>query len=119
METIEEKMIMRKLIPRLNYTFGFKDILFSLVSLFKSKCDMNFLNALFETDKIYFVNHARTGLRMLLNSMSLPANANIGVQAYNCHTVFNAIKYAGYHPIFIDIDADFRIDIADLVNKRR
>ena len=119
MEINEEKMTLAKLIPRLNYSFSFKDFLYSVLSLSQSKLDLNFLNALYETREIYFVNHARTGLRLLLNSLSLPANARIGVQVYNCYTVFNAICQAGYHPIFIDIDTNFRIDMIDLEKKSK
>jgi perosamine synthetase len=106
------------LIPRLNYKFGVNDFFYSLYGIVKSDLNTCFLNSLFDTEHIYFTNHARTGLRLLLNSMELPPNARIGVQAYNCHTVFNAIKIAGFQPVFIDINSDFRINVEDLDKKK-
>jgi dTDP-4-amino-4,6-dideoxygalactose transaminase len=110
---------MLKLIPRLNYSFSLEETVFSLIGIFSSKNGNGYLTSLFETEHIYFINHARTGLRILLNSLSLPLNAKIGVQAYNCHTVFNAIHKAGYQPVFIDIDRDFRMDLSDLEKKKK
>jgi perosamine synthetase len=107
-----------QLYPRLNYEYGIKDILYSLVGIFKKKAGTEFLQTLFGTQHIYFVNHARTGLRLVLGSLQLPSNAKIGVQVYNCQTVFNAIRLAGFQPIFIDVNNDFRICIDDLERKK-
>lgn len=106
------------LIPRLNYKFSLKDLINSLYGVFKAKYNTEFINQLFNNEHIYFTNHARTGLRMLLNSLDLKPKARIGVQIFNCHTVFNAIKIAGFIPVFIDVDSDFRINIEDLEKKR-
>lgn len=66
-----------------------------------------------------FVNHARTGLRMALSALQLPANSKVGVGMYNCYTVMNAIKIAGYIPVFIDVTNDFRLDSRDLTKKKK
>ena len=92
------------LIPRLNYGFSISDLGISLLSLIRSNFNVTPLINLFKTEKIYFVNHARTGLRLLLNSLELPRNARIGIQILNCDSVFTAIVKAGYIPIFIDIN---------------
>lgn len=106
------------LTPRLNYSYSLKDFWYSLISFLKSKTIIKRLNCLFETDQIYYVNHARTGLRMALNSIQLPQNARIGVQCYNCKTVFHAVKLAGFKPVFIDTNFDFQICLSDLEKKR-
>lgn len=106
------------LVPRLNYHFGLKDLFYSFRGAFSKRSDTQFLNFWFKSGQFYFTNHARTGLRLLLNSLQLPQNAKIGVQVYNCHTVFEAIHLSGYSPIFIDVDFNFRIDIKDLERKK-
>lgn len=111
-------MIIPYLVPRLNYKFSLSDFVISLYGIFKTDPDMTFMNSLFGSGNIYFVNHARTGLRLLLTSLQLGPNAKIGVQAYNCHTVFKAIQNAGLNPIFIDVNSDFQIDTCDLERKK-
>lgn len=110
-------MILPHLIPRLNYHFGFTDLLYSLKGLINQPLKIDYINNLYLTDKIYYLNHARSGLRLLLSSLSLPQNARIGVQVYNCRTVFNAIRMAGCTPIFIDINQGLHINIRDLEKK--
>jgi len=105
------------LVPRLNYSFGFKNFIYSLYSIYKPRTDTKFISAFFENKHVFYVNHARTGLRLALNSLNLRADARIGVQIYNCHTVFNAIKLAGFKPVFIDITNDFKISLSDLIKK--
>lgn len=69
---------------------------------------------LFSTNSnIYHTINARTGLQVLLSSIS-KISLNIGVQAFTCNTVFQAIKNAGHKIIFLDIDNDFKLDLADL-----
>ena len=61
----------------------------------------------------YLLNHARTGIVMALRA-SLPEGGRVGVVAYNCHTVANAVENAGCTPIFIDVTEDLHIDIASI-----
>lgn len=58
----------------------------------------------------YLVNHARTGIVMALRA-ALPKGGRVGVVAYNCHTVANAVVNAGCKPFFVDVTEDLRIDI--------
>lgn len=58
----------------------------------------------------YLVNHARTGIVMALRA-TLPKGGRVGVVAYNCHTVANAVVNAGCKPFFVDVTEDLRIDI--------
>ena len=61
----------------------------------------------------YLVNHARTGIVMALRA-TLPKGGRVGVVAYNCHTVANAVVNAGCKPFFVDVTEDLRIDVASV-----
>ena len=58
----------------------------------------------------YLLNHARTGIIMALRA-ALPKGGRVGVVAYNCHTVANAVVNAGCTPFFVDLTEDLKIDI--------
>ncbi len=109
---------MFKLIPRLNYKYSLRDAAISISGLFRKNIDASALNKMFKNDNIYFVNHARTGIRIALNSLKLKPGSRVGVQAFNCYTVFSAIKRAGFEPVFIDINYNCQIDIDDLKSKK-
>jgi dTDP-4-amino-4,6-dideoxygalactose transaminase len=89
----------------------------SFIGIFRSNLNTGQISKLFNNNDIYFINHARTGLRLLLNSFNLPPNARIGMQILNCHTVIAAIVKAGYKPIFIDIDDSLTMSLEDLKRK--
>ena len=61
----------------------------------------------------YLVNHARTGIVIVLRA-ALPNGGRVGVVAYNCHTVANAVVQAGCEPSFVDVTDDLTIDIATI-----
>ena len=65
----------------------------------------------------FLINHARSGLLLALQSLNLPQGSRVGVMAYNCHTVMNAVEQAGCEVVFIDVDDDLRIDLNDLEMK--
>ena len=85
--------------------------------LFKNALKIDSLKQYFGNDTIFLTNQARTGLRILLNSLGLKIGDRIGVQAFNCNTVFSAINKAGFNAVFIDINSNFTIDVDDLKNK--
>lgn len=58
----------------------------------------------------YLLNHARTGIVMALRAV-LPKGGKVGVMAYNCHTVANAVVNAGSTPVFVDVREDLRINV--------
>lgn len=58
----------------------------------------------------YMLNHARTGIVMALRA-ALPKGGRVGVVAYNCHTVANAVVNAGCTPFFADVTEELRIDV--------
>lgn len=61
----------------------------------------------------YLLNHARSGIVMALRA-ALPAGGKVGVVAYNCHTVANAVEQAGCTPVFVDVTEDLHIDLQHL-----
>ena len=61
----------------------------------------------------YLLNHARSGIVMALRA-ALPEGGRVGVVAYNCHTVANAVVESGCTPIFIDVTEDLHMDVQHL-----
>lgn len=108
------------LIPKFNYDYSCSDLLSGLKALFRPFPNAAVIGKYFGSSHVYFTNYARTGLRLILSSLSsvkASEQLRIGVQVYNCLTVFQAIKKAGHIPVFIDINADFTMDAEDLENK--
>ena len=66
----------------------------------------------------FLLNHARSGILLALKALDLPAGSGVGVMAYNCHTVFNAVSQAGYTPVFLDVTDSLTLDRNDLDRKR-
>lgn len=56
------------------------------------------------------LNYARSGIVLSLRAC-LPNGGNVGVIAYNCHTVANAVVNAGCTPVFLDVNEDLTLDI--------
>ena len=67
----------------------------------------------------FLLNHARSGILLALQALALPVGSGVGVMAYNCHTVFNAVHQAGYQPVFLDVTDALVLDLDDLAKKRR
>ncbi len=65
------------------------------------------------SDNEFLLNHARSGIIMALKVV-LPSGGKVGVVAYNCHTVANAVCNAGCEPVFVDVTEDLIIDINHL-----
>ena len=61
----------------------------------------------------YLLNHARSGIVMALRA-ALPKGGRVGVVAYNCHTVANAVVEAGGTPIFVDVTEELHVDVQHL-----
>lgn len=61
----------------------------------------------------YLLNHARSGIILALRA-ALPKGGRVGVVAYNCHTVVNAVEQSGCTPVFVDVTEDLHIDIQHL-----
>lgn len=67
----------------------------------------------------FLVNHARTGLLIALQALGLKRNDRVGVMAYNCHTVADAVVQAGCKPVFIDVTDALQLDKQDLHKKSK
>ena len=63
----------------------------------------------------YMLNHARTGIVMALRA-AMPQGGRVGVVAYNCHTVANAVMESGCTPVFIDVTEELHISLQHLAN---
>lgn len=68
-------------------------------------------------DNEFLFNHARSGLLLALRALNLPQDSGVGVMAYNCHTVMNAVAQAGCKPVFIDVNDELKLDLDDLQRK--
>ena len=66
----------------------------------------------------YLLNHNRSGLLLALKALRLPKGSMVGVMAYNCHTVMNAVEDAGYKVVFLDVTRDLTLDLNDLCKKK-
>ena len=65
----------------------------------------------------FLLNHARTGIYVVLQTLHLPPNAKIAVMTYNCNSVMAAIAKAGYNIVFVDITEKLQINLQDLAQK--
>ena len=94
------------MIPRLEITFPFHWIgLFFFGKEYSGREDE------------FLLNHARTGILLALQAAKLSEGSNVGIMAYNCHTVMNAVVQSGCRPVFLDITDDLHLDIEDLKRK--
>lgn len=66
----------------------------------------------------FYINHARTGLRIALSSLNLPKGSRVGVSMYNCFTVMNSVRAAGFEIEFLELTDDLLLDIEFLKNKK-
>lgn len=71
----------------------------------------------FEFDFFYTVDSGRTAIQIILEAFAFPKGAEILVQAYTCVVVTNAIIWAGYKPVFVDINDDYNLDVDKIKNK--
>lgn len=104
-------------IPKFNVDYGFDDFINSFLHII-AEGDISSINSLFEKSNIAFTNSGRTSLYIILKSLNLPSNSNIGVPLYCCQSVFDAIIHAGHKPVFLDIDMqNYTLNITQLKNK--
>lgn len=99
------------LVPKINAYFSTNDAFTGIFSLLSDKSNIPVLS------NIYYLNHARAGLRIAITALDLPKGSKIGITLYNCYTVMNAIRQAGHVIIFIDTTDDLRMDLDDLKEK--
>ena len=90
------------MIPRLNISFSLKN-----------QCTFCFGKSYLTQNGKYLLNQARSGVVMALYA-ALPNGGRVGVVAYNCHTVANAVVEAGCTPVFVDVTEDLHMDVQHL-----
>ena len=90
------------MIPRLNISFSLKN-----------QWTFVFGHEYAPREGEYLLNHARSGIVLALRA-ALPEGGRVGVVAYNCHTVANAVVEGGCTPIFIDVTEDLHVDVLHL-----
>lgn len=109
-------------IPRFTFFFRLNDFFKVVFYCFiKSKYSLKLKNEIKEeldVENIFFVNHARTGLKIFLRAIGKGNKLRVGVQTYNCETVFNAIISSGHIPVFLDINSNFTLDTNKLKKVR-
>ncbi|OIP84270.1 MAG: hypothetical protein AUK44_03235 [Porphyromonadaceae bacterium CG2_30_38_12] len=103
-------------IPRINYKLDATDYLTLFSSYFRKAPDLSALNNLLGTRDFLFFDHARTGLRFILEN-KLEPNSRVGIQPLSCPTVMEAIYLANCKPVFVDIDTNFAISPETLLEK--
>jgi dTDP-4-amino-4,6-dideoxygalactose transaminase len=96
------------LLPRLNIKINLSKVLKAFLG--SSKIGKPIPN-------LSYLNHARTAIVLILESLNMPKGSKVGIVAYNCHTVMNAIDTLGYEVVFIDITDHLLMDIDDLRRK--
>lgn len=100
------------MIPKLNIDFPLSRVFKSFYPWIKGKhYDVCAGNS-------FYVNHARTGLRIALSSLNLPKGSRVGVSMYNCFTVMNAVRAAGLEVEFLELTDDLLLDIEFLEKKK-
>ena len=90
------------MIPRLNISFSLNN-----------QCTFCFGKSYLTQNGKYLLNQARSGVVMALYA-ALPNGGRVGVVAYNCHTVANAVVEAGCTPVFVDVTEDLHMDVQHL-----
>jgi dTDP-4-amino-4,6-dideoxygalactose transaminase len=78
---------------------------------------LKILRFYFPQGEIFFFNSARGALSFLLTQLDNIEKNEVITQAFSCLVVPNAIKFAGYKPIYVDIDETYNLYIEDLKRK--
>lgn len=96
------------LYPRLNYSLSADSWLTLLNPFSPLKQTEPDMEPFFSGRKIFYYNHARSGLTQILKQSF--KGCVVGVQPFTCPTVLDAIREAGCETYFIDINTSLIID---------
>jgi perosamine synthetase len=110
----------RCLIPRYNWDYGFRDMVFALLPM-SSRC-FDPVQAVSDAlgQKPLTTTSGRVSLYLILKSLELAPEGGVGVPLFCCPVVFETIQQAGLAPVFMDIDdVDFCISTTTLQTKIR
>ncbi len=75
------------------------------------------LKKYFNIENVFLVDSGRSGLYLALKVLGIKPGDYVGVQAFTCLVVINAIKKIGAKPLYIDINETFNLDLQDLEKK--
>ncbi len=95
------------MIPRFAPTYTYEDLWISLAKSIRSNPSEELryrLAELYRVKHVFLLESARVALFVLLKAYSRPGG--VLMPAYNCIAVPEAVHFAGYRPVFIDLDED-------------
>lgn len=93
------------MIPRYAPTYTYYDLVHSIGRCLQGKVDDNLrsrLAKLYSVKHVFLLNSARVAIYVLLKAYNQPGG--VLMPAYNCIVVPEAVYYAGYYPVFVDIN---------------
>jgi len=56
--------------------------------------------------RVVLLYKGREAIKLVLKTLPLPYGSKVGITGFTCYVVYQAVKEAGYKPIFLDIDND-------------
>jgi len=62
-------------------------------------------------------NAGRSALYAVLKTLAFPKNSEVMLQAFTCAAVPNSVIWAGYKPVYVDIDQTLNFDVVDAEKK--
>ncbi|KKR21901.1 MAG: DegT/DnrJ/EryC1/StrS aminotransferase [Parcubacteria group bacterium GW2011_GWE2_39_37] len=71
----------------------------------------------FNIKHCYTFDSGRSALYFILKALGVKSGDEVLVQAYTCMVVVNAIKWTGATPVYLDVNDDFNLSVADLEKK--
>ncbi|MDP2820858.1 MAG: aminotransferase class I/II-fold pyridoxal phosphate-dependent enzyme [bacterium] len=67
---------------------------------------------------VFSFNSGRSAFLAILKSLNLGQGSEVLIQSFTCNAAVNPIIWAGYKPIYVDVDEnDFNINVGDLNSK--
>lgn len=93
------------MIPRYAPTYTYSDSLQSLSRCFRGDVSDNLrshLATLYKAKHVFLLDSARVALYALLRAYNRPGG--VLMPAYNCIVMPETVHYAGYYPVFVDVD---------------
>jgi dTDP-4-amino-4,6-dideoxygalactose transaminase len=78
---------------------------------------LEILRFYFPQGEIFFFHSARGALNFLLKQLNDSVRNEIITQTFSCLVIPNAIKFAYFKPVYVDIDETYNLDIEDLKRK--
>lgn len=71
----------------------------------------------FGVEKAVSFNAGRSALLAILQALNLPKDSEVMLQAFTCVALTNSIKWAGYQPVYVDIDSTLNFSVSSAEKK--